>query len=197
MVSSCAFFVCRNGPGDGRLWNHGKLRTMTAELAAPVDTAALAGKYLTFTLQKETYGLPVLKLREIIQWTRITAMPQMPAHVCGVVNLRGKIIPVMDLGRRFGLAPSATTTQTCIIVVKVTWSDGNASQLGLVVDTVEEVVNIAATQLEPVPEFGTEISTQFILGVAKLNGGVKVLLNLERVLSPAPRQVSQSMTQSI
>lgn len=143
----------------------------------------LAGKYLTFTLQKESYGIDVLKVREIIRLTDITTVPQMPAYVCGVINLRGKIIPVINLRLRFGFTDAPTTEQTCIVVVLVRLADAKPIQMGLMVDGVEEVANIAAGDIEETPEFGGEISTDCILGMAKLKGSVKALLDIDRVVA--------------
>src|SRR5450759_1149400 len=131
------------------------MSTPTAE--CPADAQKLAGKYLTFTLGHESYGIEVLKVREIIRQTNITAVPQMPAHVRGVINLRGKIIPVIDLRLKFGFAEAASTEQPCIIVVQVKLPDGKASQMGLVVDGVEEVANIAGADIEETPDFGGQI----------------------------------------
>jgi purine-binding chemotaxis protein CheW len=150
---------------------------------AATDTRQQAGKYLTFTLHQESYGIDVLKVREIIRLTTITAVPQMPAYVRGVINLRGKIIPVMDLRLRFGFADTAGTDHTCIIVVQVKLSDGKATQMGLVVDGVEEVLNIATADIEETPDFGGEIATDYIVGMAKVKGSVKTLLDIDGVVS--------------
>ena len=147
------------------------------------DTRQLAGKYLTFALHKESYGIDVLKVREIIRLTTITAVPQMPAYVRGVINLRGKIIPVMDLRLRFGFPDAPSTDQACIIVVQVKLPDGKATPMGLVVDGVEEVTKLAASDIEETPDFGGQISTDFIVGMAKIKGAVKTLLNIDRVLT--------------
>jgi purine-binding chemotaxis protein CheW len=151
-----------------------------------LETAAVsrqkAGKYLTFTLHNESYGIDVLKVREIIRLTTITVVPQMPAHVRGVINLRGKIIPVMDLRLKFGFAEAASTEQTCIIVVQVKLPDGKTSQMGLVVDGVEEVANIAAADIEETPDFGGKICTDYIVGMAKVKGAVKALLDIDSVI---------------
>ena len=144
---------------------------------------SLAGKYLTFTLQRESYGIDVLKIREITRLTSITAVPQMPPHVRGVINLRGTIIPVMDLRLRFGFDAAENTDQTCIVVVLVKSPGGKSTQKGLVVDAVEEVVNIAAADIEQTPDFGAEVSTECILGMAKIKGVVKTLLDIDRVLT--------------
>ena len=154
---------------------------------ATVETTAacrnLAGKYLTFTLHQESYGIDVLKIREIIRLTNITAVPQMPAYVRGVINLRGKIIPIMDLRLRFGFPDAQSTEQTCIIVVQVKLPDGKSTQMGLVVDGVEEVANIACSDIEETPDFGGQIATDYIVGMAKIKGAVKTLLNIDHVLS--------------
>jgi len=148
-----------------------------------IGTRQLAGKYLTFTLHEESYGIDVLKVREIIRLTTITTVPQMPAYVRGVINLRGKIIPVMDLRLRFGFAEAESTEQTCIIVVQVKLSDGKTTQMGLVVDGVEEVLNIAAADTEETPDFGGQIATHYIVGMAKVKGAVKTLLDIDGVVS--------------
>jgi purine-binding chemotaxis protein CheW len=150
---------------------------------ASTGTRQLAGKYLTFTIQQESYGIDVLKVREIIRLTTITAMPQMPDYMRGVINLRGKIIPVIDLRLRFGFSHASSTEQTCIIVVKFKMSDGKTAQMGLVVDGVEEVLNIAAADIEETPDFGAQIATHYILGMAKIKGAVKTLLDIDGVLS--------------
>jgi purine-binding chemotaxis protein CheW len=142
----------------------------------------LTGKYLTFNLSAESYGIDVLKVREIIRLTSITAVPQMPAHIRGVINLRGKIIPVMDLRVRFEFDSAANTEQTCIIVVQVKLPDGKATQMGLVVDGVEEVINIAANDIEETPSFGGQICTDYIIGIAKVKGLVKALLDIDGIV---------------
>jgi purine-binding chemotaxis protein CheW len=145
-------------------------------------SCGLAGKYLTFTLGRESYGIVVLKVREIIRMTAITAVPQMPAHVRGVINLRGKIIPVMDLRLRFGLDEVKGTDQTCIIVVQVKMLDGKSTPMGLVVDGVEEVTNLTAADIEETPDFGAQIDTACIVGMAKIKGQVKTLLDIDSVV---------------
>jgi len=153
---------------------------MTANPATA--TAAHTGKHLTFNLQNESYGIDVLKVREIIRLINITAVPQMPAYVKGVINLRGKIIPVMDLRLRFGFNNVKDTDLTCIIVVQVKLSDGKATQMGLVVDGVEEVANIAAADIEETPNFGSQIATNYIVGMAKIKGTVKTLLDIDGIV---------------
>ena len=149
-----------------------------------VDTrarTASAGKYLTFTLGREEYGLPVLNVREIIKVMDITQVPQVPDHVLGVINLRGKVIPVIDLRRKFGLAGREHTEQTCIIVADVTL-DAATVMMGMVVDSVSEVLNVTTAEIDETPEFGGQSRTDYLLGLAKVKGTVKILLDLDRVL---------------
>jgi purine-binding chemotaxis protein CheW len=156
---------------------------------AVADTRQLAGKYLTFTLQREAYGIDVLKVREINRVIKITAVPQMPAYVRGVINLRGKIIPVMDLRLRFGFPETQNTDQTCIIVVQVRLVEGKNTLMGLIVDGVEEVINLAAADIEETPDFGSEIATDYILGMAKVRGAVKTLLDVDQVMAAGAADV--------
>jgi purine-binding chemotaxis protein CheW len=140
-----------------------------------------AGKYLTFALSEEEYGLPVLKVREIIKMMSITAVPQVPGHVRGVINLRGKVIPVVDLRLKFGFASQDYTERTCIIVVEVALTSG-AVMMGIIVDHVSEVLSITPEEIEQTPEFGEQVETSYMKGVAKVKGKVKILLDLDRVL---------------
>ncbi|MDR0307232.1 MAG: chemotaxis protein CheW [Chitinispirillales bacterium] len=144
--------------------------------------AGLAGKYLTFKLLKEEYGLEILKVREIIGMMAITSLPRTPLFVRGVINLRGKVIPVIDLRRKFEMEDTEDTDQTCIIVVDVGSKNG-IIQIGILVDSVSEVLDILGEDIEEAPTFGTNIDTAFILGMAKAKGSVKILLNIEKVLS--------------
>lgn len=144
---------------------------------------AAAGKYLTFRLKNESYGIVVLKIREIIRLQPITPVPQMPCYIKGVLNLRGKIIPVIDLRVKFGLQDITDTDHSCIIVVKLDLPNRMSSQIGLIVDGVEEVINISSNEIEPAPDFGTALDTTFILGLAKIKGSVKTLLDIDRVLT--------------
>ncbi len=152
-----------------------------ATLETNTVSRTLAGKYLTFSLHNESYGIDVLKIREIIRLIAITAVPQMPSYVRGVINLRGKIIPVIDLGLRFGFSGAESTEQTCIVVVLVKMAEGKSIQMGLVVDGVDEVINIGAADIEETPDFGVGASTECILGMAKIKGVVKTLLDIDRV----------------
>lgn len=143
----------------------------------------LSGKYLTFILGHESYGIPVLKIREIISMLHITPVPQMPSYVKGVINLRGKVIPVIDLRVKFSLANTAITESNCIVVVQVALSNGGSKQLGLIVDAVEEVANIAAADIEGAPDFGGSVDTVYMLGMAKIKGVVKTLLDIDKVIA--------------
>ena len=140
------------------------------------------GKYLVFHLGREEFGIRVLKVREIMGIQDITAVPQTPSHVKGVINLRGKVIPVVDLRLKFALPEVEYTQHTCIIVVQV---QGETSSLlmGVVVDEVAEVLNLAAADIEDTPDFGQGVATPYLLGMAKIKGKVKILLDIDEVMS--------------
>jgi purine-binding chemotaxis protein CheW len=158
-----------------------------AELAEVMDQSVKAmadreGKYLTFTLDKEEYGIGILKIKEIIGMMPITPVPQTPEYVKGVINLRGKVIPVVDLRLRFGMDAIDYTERTCTIVVEISGQSGTV-MIGTVVDSVSEVLNIKGEDIEDTPTFGTKLDTDYILGMAKMDGGVKILLDIDEVLS--------------
>ena len=159
------------------------------ELADTMDQAVKAmvdreGKYLTFSMADEEYGIGILKIKEIIGMMPITSVPQTPEFVKGVINLRGKVIPVVDLRLRFGMEAIEYTERTCIIVVEIDGSSGTV-MIGIVVDSVSEVLNIKGEDIADTPTFGTKLDTDFILGMAKIEGGVKILLDIDQVLSSA------------
>ena len=141
-----------------------------------------AGKYLTFALGPEEYGLEILKVREIIGYMEITAVPQTPHHVKGVINLRGQVIPVIDLRAKFGMESAEVTEQTCIIVVEAS-QNGRKFSTGIVVDHVQEVLDIDGQDIEDAPQFGSSVDTNFILGMGKIGDTVKILLDIDRVLA--------------
>ncbi len=142
------------------------------------------GKYLTFALAGEEFGLEILKVREIIGYVDVTAIPQTPSHVKGVINLRGQVIPVIDLRATFGMETTDVTDQTCIIVVEIT--DGKDTfSTGIIVDHVQEVLDISGGDIEEVPQFGAAVNTDFILGMAKIGDAVKILLDIDAVLGTA------------
>lgn len=140
------------------------------------------GKYLTFTLASEEYGIGILKVKEIIGMMSITTVPQTASYVKGVINLRGKVIPVVDLRLKFGISAMDYTERTCIIVVEIAGS-GKTIMMGIVVDSVSEVLNIRGGDIEDTPNFGSHLNTDYILGMAKIGGGVKILLDIDKVLS--------------
>lgn len=149
----------------------------------------LGGKYLTFMLDDEEYGIEILKVREIIGIMDITKVPQTPDFVEGVINLRGKVIPVIDLRTKFGLERAEYNDQTCIIVVDV------GMMMGIIVDTVQEVHDIPSNSIEPPPKLGGSVDTSFILGMGKVKDDVKILLDIDKVLTSedlvALQQVSE------
>jgi len=151
--------------------------------AATTNAPSIAGKYLTVVLENEAYGIAVLKVREIIRLQKITPVPQMPAFVKGVINLRGRVIPVVDLRSKFGLK-AEVAERTCIVVVQVKLPNDQIVQMGLVVDSVEEVVTLTKEEIEPTPEFGARVDTTYLLGMAKVKGQVKTLLDIDRVVAP-------------
>ncbi|MBN1257685.1 MAG: purine-binding chemotaxis protein CheW [Planctomycetes bacterium] len=148
-----------------------------------------SGKYLTFKLADEEYGLEILKVREIIGMMDITSVPQTPDFVKGVINLRGKVIPVVDLRLKFGMEEKEITEETCVIVVEV------GVQMGIVVDTVSEVLDIAESQIEDPPKFGAKVDTQFIRGMGKVEDDVKILLDIENVLTSTELVMVTEMTE--
>lgn len=152
-------------------------------LPKKADATAGARKFLTFGLGHESYGVGVLKVREIIRMLDITGVPQMPPHVKGVINLRGKVVPIVDLRIKFGLAKAENTERTCIVVVEVVTKAGSRMLMGMIVDAVEEVATIPASDVEPTPDFGGSLSTEYILGMAKVRGSVKTLLDIDAVLT--------------
>lgn len=141
-----------------------------------------AGKYLTFALGSEEYGLEILKVREIIGYMDITAVPHTPAHVKGVINLRGQVISVVDLRSRFAMTAIQRTDQTCIIVVEIQ-KEGRRICMGIVVDRVSEVLDIPGQSIEDAPAFGADIDTSFIRGMGKIGQNVKILLDIDKVLT--------------
>ena len=164
-----------------------------AELAETMDQAVKVmeqreGKYLTFVLANEEYGIGILKIKEIIGMMAVTTVPRTPAYVKGVINLRGKVIPIIDLRLRFGMEAIDYTERTCIIVVEIE-SESGTVQVGVVVDAVSEVLNVNAGDIENTPQFGISMDTEYILGMAKMEGGVKILLVVNQVLTGEETEV--------
>ncbi|HON89928.1 MAG TPA: chemotaxis protein CheW [Sedimentisphaerales bacterium] len=146
------------------------------------DSPKNDNKYLTFALGAEEYGVEILKVREIIGYIDVTAVPQTPSHVKGVINLRGQVIPVIDLRAKFGMATTDVTDETCIIVVEIT-QNSRKFNTGIVVDRVREVLDIAGGNIEEAPRFGASVNTDFILGMGKVGDAVKILLDIDKVLA--------------
>lgn len=140
------------------------------------------GKFLTFQLEGEVFGLEILKVQEIMGLISITRVPKTPGFIRGVINLRGKVIPVVDLRLKFGMQQNEDTDRSCIIVVQVT-KEGRQVTMGTIVDEVSEVLDIQSSQIENSPEFGTAVDTSFLLGIGKVNNKVVLLLNVDKVMS--------------
>lgn len=163
----------------------------TKEAASPKGDQR-SGKYLVFHLGREEFGIQVLKVREIMGIQDITAVPQTPAHVKGVLNLRGKVIPVVDLRLKFALPELAYTQRTCIIVVQVQ-AEAGSMQMGIVVDGVAEVLNLTDGDIEDTPAFGRDVTVSYLLGMAKIKGKVKILLDIDQVLTTQELQVLEAV----
>ncbi len=151
------------------------------------DNGTRGGKFLTFQLKGEEYGLEILKVREIIGIMEITQVPDTPEYIKGVINLRGQVIPVIDLRRKFSLDAEDYSARTCIIVVDV-----GELMMGIVVDTVSEVVHIDEGDIEDTPDFGTRLNMDYILGMGKVNEKVKVLLDIAKVLTSDELKIAES-----
>jgi purine-binding chemotaxis protein CheW len=169
--------------------------TESSGINATAKTEERAGKYLVFHLGKEEFGIRVLKVREIMGIQDITAVPQTPAYVKGVINLRGKVIPVVDLRLKFGLPEIEYTQRTCIIVVQVQADSHGMMMMGIVVDGVAEVLNLVSGDIEDTPDFGQGVVTPYLLGMAKIKGKVKILLDIDQVLTSQELNGLQSVLQ--
>jgi len=159
---------------------------MATSILTPIEATAKAdpraGKYLVFHLGEEEFGIQVQKVREIMGVQDITQVPQTPPHVKGVINLRGKVIPVVDLRLKFDMPTKEYTHRTCIIVVQVSGPRGTML-MGVVVDGVAEVLQVAGADVEDTPSFGKEVEVPYIMGLAKLKGKVKILLDIDQVMT--------------
>ncbi|MGH2272582.1 chemotaxis protein CheW [Anaerohalosphaeraceae bacterium U12dextr] len=154
---------------------------MTTATITETKNTGLEGKYLTFALGQEQYGIGILKVREIIGYVPITPMPRTPAYIKGVINLRGQVIPVLDLRLRFEMPAAEVTDQTCIIVVEVSLNN-RMHHAGLIVDRVQEVLYVEGKDIEQTPQLGAVVRADFILGIGKADNGIKVLLDIDRVV---------------
>jgi purine-binding chemotaxis protein CheW len=151
-------------------------------VAAPPGAVAEPMQYLTFMLAGEVFAIGILAIKEIIEYRGLTEVPMMPASVRGVINLRGAVVPVMDLLARFGRPPSEVTKRTCVVIVEVQSGD-ESHTIGVMVDAVNEVLEIPASEIEPPPAFGARIRSDFIQGMGKLRGKFVILLDADQVLS--------------
>jgi purine-binding chemotaxis protein CheW len=144
-------------------------------------------QYLTFIIRGEEYAVGILRVKEIIEYETVTRVPAVPVHVRGVINLRGAVLPVVDLAAKFGGEESAPSKTTCIVVVETRLRD-EMVVAGLMADAVSEVVDLAADQIEPPPPFGTGVRVDFLTGMGKLDGRLVLILDIDRVLSPVELQ---------
>ncbi len=158
-------------------------------VAEKKENKSLAGKYLTFVLDNEIYGIQILRVREIIGLMDITNVPQTPDHMKGVINLRGKVIPVIDLRLKFSMQEEDHTQETCVIVVEV-----DSTSIGIIVDSVSEVSDISGNEIEDAPRFGQGIDTNFIMGLGKVKDKIIILLEIESVLSADELVMVEEMT---
>lgn len=140
-------------------------------------------QYLTFTLGEEMFAIGILSIREIIEYGHLTEVPMTPPFIRGVINLRGAVVPVVDMAARFGRKARETTKRTCIVIIEIDNDDSSTTQMGIVVDAVSEVLEIPPGEIEPPPDFGARIRTDFVSGMGKVNGKFVVMLNVNRVLS--------------
>lgn len=159
-----------------------KEAVVPAVARAAAQAAAERAQYLTFMLSGEVFAIGILAIKEIIEYGNLTKVPMMPACIRGVINLRGAVVPVMDLSARFGTGSAGVTKRTCIVIVEIE-AEGEHRDVGVIVDAVNEVLEIAATEIEPAPAFGARICTDFISGIGKVNGRFVIVLNVDRVLS--------------
>ena len=160
----------------------GRQAYLPATVVGPAPLAGSGGQVLTFSLQGELYGLDILRVREIMEYTRPTTIPMMPAAVHGVINLRGSVVPVIDLAQRFGRPATELRARTCIVIVDVDAGHGSQA-VGVLVDAVNAVLDLDSTQIEPPPSFGMGLCRDFIRGMARTDSGFVILLDAGHVLS--------------
>ncbi|MBN4079270.1 chemotaxis protein CheW [Beggiatoa alba] len=149
-------------------------------------------QFLTFVLNTEVYGINILNIKEIIDYGNITRVPMMPEFIAGVINLRGSVVPVVDLALRFSEQPSQRTKRSSIVILEVQY-EGQKMEIGITVDVVNEVLDILSSEIEPAPSFGTKIRTDFISSMGKVNDQLLVLLDIENILSVAELSVLENI----
>jgi purine-binding chemotaxis protein CheW len=162
--------------------SHATAAPHNAGLAASATDSAVPTQYLTFTLGGEAFAIGILAIKEIIEYRQPTAVPMAPPAVCGVINLRGAVVPVMDPRVRFGQPSSPVGKRTCIVIVEVAQGDDERQVIGVLVDAVSEVLEIPAADIEAPPSFGTRIRGDFIAGIGKVRNKFVILLDVDRVL---------------
>lgn len=155
--------------------------------AAAAAAAGERQQYLTFMLGREIFAVSILRIKEIIEYGQLTVVPMMPEFIRGVINLRGAVVPVMDLMARFGQDSSALSKRTCVVILEIEL-EGETQDVGILVDAVNEVLEIAGSEVEPAPRFGTNIRADFISGMGKVNGKFVIILDLNRVVSTEEMQ---------
>lgn len=160
------------------------------------DSNINTNQYLSFQLDDEVFGLEIGKVREVLDFTSITKIPQTPDYMCGVINLRGKVVPVMDLHLKFNMEPTETTVNTCIIITEINLR-GETTVLGALSDSVQEVLDIAPEQIEPSPQIGTKLQTNFIKGMGKHNDEFIILLDIDKVFSNDELSLAQESIRDI
>lgn len=158
------------------------MQRMTASEPTPVASGGDEFPYLTFRLREETFAIGILSIKEIIEYGSLTPVPMMPKCVRGVINLRGRVVPVIDLSARFGREETVPNRRTCVVIIEV-GPEGERQDLGVLVDAVNQVVELPAKDIEPAPGFGSKVRTDFIAGMGKLNGDLVIILDVDRVLS--------------
>lgn len=149
-------------------------------------------QYLSFSLRGTEYAVGILKVKEILQHEQTTRVPSTPRSVRGVINLRGQVVPVVDLAAKFGLGETATTRLTCILIVEAL-VEGTPTVVGVLADSVQEVIELGNTDVEPTPAFGTQVKVDFLLGVGKLGKRFVLLLDLDRVISADEREFAREV----
>jgi purine-binding chemotaxis protein CheW len=158
------------------------MSVIARDIASAVEAAGDTGQYLTFQLAGETFAIGILAIKEILEYVPLTRVPLMPPFIRGVMNLRGAVVPVIDLARRFGRAATQIGRRTGIVIIEVTYEEQQL-YIGVLVDAVHEVLAIPAADIEPPPQFGGKIRADFITGMAKVGARFVVLLHVEHVLS--------------
>lgn len=140
------------------------------------------GQYLTLTLGEENFAIEISRVCEVVDYKAITKVPRMPPHLCGVINLRGNVVSVVDIGLKLGMNPIQKTTDTCIVIVE-TDIEGETAQMGVLADLVHEVIDLDFDRIEPPPKIGIKLNTEFVLGMGKRDTGFVIILNIDRILT--------------